>query len=339
MTKLLTRDDFRNGVFKRDNHRCVACGAPAVDAHHILERRLFPDGGYYLKNGASVCGACHLKAESTELSAQKLRELCGIDEIVLPPHLYSDHIYDKWGNIIVTEHPERRLPGELFNDESVQKIIKPVLHLFSKYVKYPRTYHLPWSPGFSDDDRVLTDLSAFEGKRVIITEKMDGENTTFYNDFIHARAIAYTPHVSRDRVKALWASIKHNIPDGWRICGENLFAKHSIHYTDLPTFFMLFSVWNDKNECLSWDETKEYAELLELETVPVLFDGIWDEKQIKELYSPTLNGHECEGYVVRVADSFPYGAFRNVIAKFVRKNHVHTHGHWMNQAVIKNEWK
>lgn len=339
MAKLLTRDDFRNGVFKRDNHTCVACGAPAVDAHHILERRLFPDGGYYLENGASVCESCHLRAESTELSAQKLRELCKIDEIVLPPHLYADHLYDKWGNIIISENPERRMPGELFNDESVQKVIKPVLHLFGKYIKYPRTYHLPWSGSILDDDRIITDLSAFEGKRVIVTAKMDGENTTMYKDFIHARSISYSPHVSRDRVKSLWASIAHNIPDGWRICGENLFAKHSIHYKHIPTFFMLFSIWNDKNECLSWDETKEYAELLELELVPVLYDGAWDQDKIKSLYTPELNGDECEGYVVRIADSFPYGAFRHVIAKFVRADHVRTHGHWMNQAVIKNEWE
>jgi len=34
--KLLTRDEFREGVFKRDNYKCVVCGAPAKDAHHII---------------------------------------------------------------------------------------------------------------------------------------------------------------------------------------------------------------------------------------------------------------------------------------------------------------
>ena len=51
----LTRDQFRNGVFARDGHKCVLCQAPGQDAHHIMERRLFPDGGYYLDNGATVC--------------------------------------------------------------------------------------------------------------------------------------------------------------------------------------------------------------------------------------------------------------------------------------------
>jgi hypothetical protein len=40
MERLLTRDEFREGVFERDNHKCVICGATAQDAHHILERRI-----------------------------------------------------------------------------------------------------------------------------------------------------------------------------------------------------------------------------------------------------------------------------------------------------------
>lgn len=59
----MDRTQFRNQVFKRDNHKCVICSSPAEDVHHILERRLFPDGGYELGNGASVCGTCHIKCE------------------------------------------------------------------------------------------------------------------------------------------------------------------------------------------------------------------------------------------------------------------------------------
>jgi hypothetical protein len=43
-------------------------------------------------------------------------------------------------------------------------------------VKYPRTHHLPWSPGRSSDDVVMTSCEQFEGKRVIVSVKMDGES-------------------------------------------------------------------------------------------------------------------------------------------------------------------
>ena len=66
--KLLDRDTFREAVFKRDGYLCVLCKAPAQDAHHIIERRLWPDSGYYLENGVSLCGPCHLKAEMTDVS-------------------------------------------------------------------------------------------------------------------------------------------------------------------------------------------------------------------------------------------------------------------------------
>src|SRR5688572_11167489 len=96
---LVSRSTFREGVFSRDNFKCVLCGAPGQDAHHIMERRLFSDGGYYLNNGASVCGSCHLKCESTEITVEQVREAVGITKPIIPDHLYDDQIYDKWGNI------------------------------------------------------------------------------------------------------------------------------------------------------------------------------------------------------------------------------------------------
>src|SRR5690606_33193847 len=136
---------------------------------------------------ASLCGECHLKAESTQISCNEIREAAGINEILLPPHLYRDQEYDKWGNPILSNGS--RLKGELFDDHSVQKVLKPVLHLFVNRVKYPRTYHLPWSPGMTKDDRMMDSDKAFEGKEVIAVVKMDGENTTMYQDYIHARAL------------------------------------------------------------------------------------------------------------------------------------------------------
>ena len=76
-----------------------------------------------------------------------------------------------------------------------------------------------------------------------------------YSDRIHARSLETDFHESRTWVRALWGNIKHEIQDGWRICGENMFAEHSIHYNNLETYFYVFSIWNETNDCLSWDET------------------------------------------------------------------------------------
>lgn len=335
--KLLTRDEFRESVFARDQYKCIICKAPAVDAHHIIERRLFSDGGYYMDNGVSLCAEHHLAAEDTTLSCEKVRQAASIKSIILPEHLYVDQAYDKWGNPVLPNG--MRMPGELFNEEPVQKVLSQanMLGVFTKYVKYPRTYHLPWSPGASNDDKVLASTKQFEGKEVVITIKMDGENTTFYDDYVHARSLTYHSHQSRDLIKQLHATIAHDIPSGWRICGENLYAEHSIAYQNLESYFLVFSIWNEKNICFSWDETCQWSSLLGLSTVPVLYRGPWNEALVKEYKLLEIDNDPCEGYVVRVADEFHYKDFKNCVGKYVRNNHVTTDEHWLNKTVVANK--
>ena len=335
----MTRDEFREGVFATDNHKCVICGKPAMDAHHILERRLFDNGGYFFDNGASLCFNHHIEAEQTTLSCDEIRLKAGITNIVIPEHFYGDQTYDKWGNIILPT--EQRIKGELFYDESVQKILKQgnVLDLFQKYVKYQRTYHLPWS-NLLKDDRIIKDDSNFIGKRVIATLKMDGENTTMYNDYIHARSLENASHETRNWVKGLWSQIGYMLDDNMRICGENLYAQHSVKYDSLPSYFMMFSMWSD-NTCMCWDETVEYSKILGLELVPVIYDGIYNKDKIIAAFEPHRLTNE--GYVIRIADEFNYIDFRRSIAKFVRPEFRqavnNSHGHWISKKIEPNGLK
>lgn len=72
------RAAFRTAVFERDGYTCVVCGRvwseadadPAlgrVNAHHILDRHEFPNGGYVAENGVTVCDggpdSCHGRCE------------------------------------------------------------------------------------------------------------------------------------------------------------------------------------------------------------------------------------------------------------------------------------
>lgn len=333
---LLSRDQFREAVFERDNHKCIICQEPAQDAHHIMERRLFEDSGYYLNNGASLCGIHHLLAEQTILTTQYIRDVLKISKPILPENYYDDNEYDKWGNIILPNG--RRLRGELFYDESVQRVIKPVLDQFTKHVKYPRTYHLPWSNG-TDDDRFLKSDINFKLKDVVVTEKLDGENTTMYNDYIHARSLEYDSHQSRSFIKKFHSGICYNIPEDYRICCENVTAVHSIEYKEkLKHFCFGFSVWlNDM--CLSWDNTIEWFELLNVEPVPVIYRGTYDVFKIQDAYEKIKKEREIEGYVVRIADSFNFRDFKNSIGKYVRKNHVSSENHhWKFKKVVYNNF-
>ncbi|EDM78542.1 hypothetical protein PPSIR1_14930 [Plesiocystis pacifica SIR-1] len=199
--------------------------------------------------------------------------------------------------------------------------------------KYPRTRHLPWSPGASRDDLIASSLDAFAEQRVIVTEKMDGENTTLYRDHIHARSLDSRHHPSRDWVKALHGGVAHHIPEAWRVCGENLYARHSIAYAGLPSYFMMFSIWDERDRCLDWDSTVEWAALLGLELVPVLYDGVFDPAWF-DGFEQDLE--RAEGYVVRLASSFLRADFGVSVAKWVRPGHVQTDQHWMHAEVVAN---
>ncbi|MCA9568123.1 MAG: RNA ligase family protein, partial [Myxococcales bacterium] len=199
--------------------------------------------------------------------------------------------------------------------------------------KYPRTSHLPWSPGFEPDDLHLADLSGFVDREVVVTEKLDGENTTIYADgTCHARSLDSGAHPSRTRVKALAARLLGALPEGTRICGENVYARHSLAYDDLLGHFYGFSVWTG-DRCWSWDATVELLHGLGIPTPRVRFRGPFDRRAIRGL---KVHAHREEGYVVRWADGFDRDAFPRAVAKWVRPSHVQTDVHWMSQPVVPN---
>lgn len=199
-------------------------------------------------------------------------------------------------------------------------------------MKYPRTPHLPWSPGATADD-VRQHRHAFEGAEVVVTEKLDGENTTLLTDRLHARSLDSAHHPSRTRVKALHGQIGASIPQGFRICGENVAARHSLPYDDLLGWFYAFSVWDDEH-CLDWDATVAFAHERGLPTPTVLYRGPWDPERLRRIDVPR---DRVEGYVVRTVAGFGYAAFGAHVAKWVRPDHVQTQQHWMHAPVVWNE--
>jgi hypothetical protein len=334
-TLLLSRQDFTASVLKRDGGHCLCCPAPATAAHHIIERVLFHDGGYYLDNGASLCDAHHMDAEMTLLEVERLRDLAGIRTVVVPAHMSPDEVLDKWGNPILKDG--RRIRGELFHTEQVQKILgrAGLLDVFVRYFKYPRTAHFFGSPGGSDDDKRLKSTTALQGTRVIVSEKMDGENSTLYDDYVHARSIDGRYHPSRARIKQFHSVVRHDIPTGWRVCMENLTAVHSIRYGGLPSLFIGLSIWDDRNVCLPWDETMDYFSLMRIAPARVLYDGVFDEDLIMEI-SERIVEEGGEGTVTRSADAIPYAHFHELVGKYVRRGHVLTDSHWMEGDFDEN---
>ena len=198
--------------------------------------------------------------------------------------------------------------------------------------KYPRTAHLPFSRGIQTDDHTIRSMDAFRGQEIVVTVKMDGENTSLYRDACHARSMDSKDHPSRHWVKKWHGEIRDRIPENWRICGENVYARHSVQYSGLPSYFLGFSVWDDTNTCLSWDDTLYCFKEIGIHPVPVLFRGKYD-LELLQILARKFNTEKNEGFVVRVSGQIAYNDFLTKVAKFVRENHVQTDLHWTKSWV------
>ena len=199
--------------------------------------------------------------------------------------------------------------------------------------KYPRTYHLPYSPCFSGDDKRLVDDKQFDGMEVSVSVKMDGENTTVYpNGEYHARSLEGFGKKWQTWLGQFIQGWCFDLPEGWRVCGENLYAKHSIGYTfpDRSYLFQVFGIYDDKNRCLPIDEELDWCKLLNLRHVDIFYRGVYDKDAILGKFDEYKNDQsgDVEGFVVRDVNGFPYSDFSIHTGKYVRPHHVQTDEFW-----------
>jgi hypothetical protein len=201
-------------------------------------------------------------------------------------------------------------------------------------MKYNRTYHFPFSPGSTNDDRIGKNVSKLIGEEIVITEKLDGENCGMCIPGVYARShAAFTTSAWSREVRALHPNIAEWLEEDQMIFGENMEGIHSIEYSNLESYFYLFgsrrgTTWD------SWDDVECLSFYMDILTVPVLFRGVVNsEGELRTLVenlvaNPSTLGGETEGCVARVARSFEDEEFGEVVMKWVRKGHVTTSAHW-----------
>lgn len=203
----------------------------------------------------------------------------------------------------------------------------------SNLIKYPCTPHLPFSPGATSDDKFMSKKGLDflkSGIDLVVTEKMDGGNLTFYRDAFHGRSLDSGTHHWDTLARQLWSQVRFDIPEGWRISGESLYARRSVAYDNLPGPYMVFGIWDENNDQLAWDDVVMWCELLCLPHVPVLYRGSSFDTAVN-VWSSLLDTKTSEGFVVRNAESFNYEVFHQNVVKWVRANHVQTAADWRHR--------
>lgn len=212
--------------------------------------------------------------------------------------------------------------------------------------KYGRTYHYPFSPGTTSDDRInhtyWENIQQIE--TLVHTEKLDGENNCLnqFGTFARSHA-APTTSPWTAQLRERWSLLKRDLGD-IELFGENLYAIHSIAYKRLEEYFFIFAV-RCQDKWLSWEEVKFYAALFDFPTVPeivvqpvcTLTEETLKEQIIQWSQQPSflgsvdaLSGQDCtrEGVVSRNIGEYPVDDFSRNVFKYVRKGHVKTDTHW-----------
>jgi hypothetical protein len=209
--------------------------------------------------------------------------------------------------------------------------------------KYPRTMHLPFSPGSTSDDKFMTEetFESFVGHDLVYTEKLDGSNVCLTANDVFARSHAGPPgHKSFYRLKEIHSTLKsmNVLWGGLSVFGEWCYAVHSIEYSMLQHPLNIFGVRDDTSgEWWSWNDVVEYAEELGFPTVPVILRGaVASKEEIRKIvedmaHLSSVYGPVREGLVIRRADAFT--ELETSVGKWVRANHVQTDQHWTKKAI------
>ena len=208
------------------------------------------------------------------------------------------------------------------------------------------TYHLPWSPGATDDNDTLRTVNNFlskpgHNKTLVMTEKLDGVNCCLNSSGVYVRDhgdISF--HPAFDYVKGLWGKIRGRLEEGEEIFGENCYAVHSIAYRSVPDYFFVFNI-KRRGIWLSYDEMILRSEELGLSTTPRLFKGIVvTEKRLHSLCllfmrQPSNFGNDREGIIIRIADEFKDQDFEKSIAKCALPEFGQSVNYWLDKRIVK----
>lgn len=168
--------------------------------------------------------------------------------------------------------------------------------------KYPRTPHLPGSrlqPG--DHGLPVADFTAIAGRHVVVEEKVDGANAALSFDAGGGLLLQSRGHFltggPRERHFApfkAWASgvrqeLWERIGSRYVVYGEWLYAKHTIYYDSLPSWFLEFDVLDlETDRFLATPARRHLLRGLPVHSVPVLHQGpIADPAALTRLVAPS----------------------------------------------------
>ncbi|MEI6235919.1 MAG: RNA ligase family protein, partial [Planctomycetota bacterium] len=167
-----------------------------------------------------------------------------------------------------------------------------------RFDKFPTTPHLLWlGNGALRGDKIFSpnDADLFLRQLVTVEEKVDGANLGISFD-LDGNLVAQNRGTrllrgKKDQFSLIWAwlaSIESDLfdvlEDRFILFGEWCYARHSIHYTRLPSYFLAFDIFDKQYlKFLNVCRRNEMFLKLNLTVVPRVTEGLFSLQMVPKL--------------------------------------------------------
>lgn len=190
----------------------------------------------------------------------------------------------------------------------------------SDFFRFPHTPHLAWlGEGMPRDDKVLmpSEAEMFLAHTVVLEEKIDGANIGFsVGSDGEVRVQNRGQYLQRPFTGQFarlneWLAIQEEtlfeaLGESLMLFGEWVAAVHSLEYTNLPDYFLVFDVY-DRNEKRFWSTARRDALALRhglciIHQVGIGHCGLDSLKRLLATSSSAYRDGGCEGVYLRYED-------------------------------------
>jgi len=226
--------------------------------------------------------------------------------------------------------------------------------MHNDFFRFPHTPHLLWlGDAPPRDDKILSsaEVSSLLVDEVVVEEKLDGANlglSLTSDRKIRAQnrgQYLLEPYTGQFTRLSSWLTLHREalhraLKPELILFGEWCAARHSLGYSALPDWFLLFDVY-DRNSRQFWSSSRRNALACDigLVTVPQVFHGKTALSALTQLVSATPSRYRAgklEGIVVRHENT----DWCNARAKLVRPDFTQAiNTHWRNRTVEWNKIK
>jgi len=183
--------------------------------------------------------------------------------------------------------------------------------------------------------------------KVEITEKMDGANV----GIVRGKGDKWTLQKRRglaeegvhQQYSFFWNWARYNqekilaIPEKWIVYGELCWAQHNIFYDELPSYFLVFDIWDGKHY-LDTPPKLAWANRWGFETVPLLYSGKIETEELDSfmnIKSEYASESIAEGIVIKNYKQQLRGKL--VRPEFMKE--LDEDDHWVKHSIRKNQLK